>query len=195
MTIFHSDTKRPSSHRGWRALVWAIVGLFALGCVFIGWRIVVVRSFDSGPLPSSLPALSKVSVTLPDGQRSSLGQLVRPGIPTIISVWASWCGPCKREAPILTDIRRRYGPKNLNFLYLNGRDSFTTRNDLSAFVKEIGMPADGYAVLDDAALAALTNDARNFIPRTYVFDRAGAPVAMIVGYKPLALARVEALLQ
>ena len=195
MTIFRceADIVRSSGRR--RAAVWTIIGVFALITVLVGWRVLVVRSFDKGPLPPSLPTLAKLPVTLADGRRSSLGELVRPGVPTVISVWASWCGPCRREAPVLNDLRRRYGPEKLNFLYLNGREPLASRQDLSAFVRNLGMAADGYAILDDASLAKLTNDTRNLIPRTYVFDRAGAPVAMIVGYKPLALARVEGLLK
>ena len=99
------------------------------------------------------------------------------------------------EAPTLVDLQQRQGPDKLNLLYLNARDPHTPRPELSAFVESMGMDRNAYAIIDDANLSTLTNDDRNLIPRTYVFDRAGKPVAMIVGYKPLALNRLGGLLR
>jgi thiol-disulfide isomerase/thioredoxin len=45
---------------------------------------------------------------LPD----AAGQFFRlptPGRPILINYWASWCGPCLREMPILQDFARRNG--------------------------------------------------------------------------------------
>lgn len=63
-----------------------------------------------------------------------------------------------------------------------------------ASLRSIGMPPHEYASMGYADLPRLTNDARNLIPRTFVFDKAGTPVAMIVGYKPMALERVPSLI-
>ena len=35
------------------------------------------------------------------------------GHPVLLFFWAHWCVDCKAEAPILAEIRRRYGPKGL----------------------------------------------------------------------------------
>lgn len=31
--------------------------------------------------------------------------------PAVISVWASWCGPCREEMPILEDFHQQYGDR------------------------------------------------------------------------------------
>ena len=44
--------------------------------------------------PSSVP---QVSLRDTDGNLVELRSLIRPGKPTIISFWATWCAPCKKE--------------------------------------------------------------------------------------------------
>ncbi|WP_271300393.1 TlpA disulfide reductase family protein [Sphingomonas sp. CV7422] len=138
--------------------------------------------------------MSKLPVTLPDGQQAPLGQLIRPGLPTVISLWASWCGPCQLEAPDIVELRRHFGPDKINLVYLNVREDGAPPADLARFLRSIGMPPHDYVSMGYADLPRLTNDTRNLIPRTFVFDKAGTPIAMIVGYKPMALARIPGLL-
>ena len=138
--------------------------------------------------------VAHIPVTLPDGRRATIGDSIRPGLPTVITLWASWCGPCRTEAPKIAALRRRFGSDKLNLLYLNIRDDSAAPQDRAAFITDAGMAPNAYAVLDAAHVGLLTRDARNLIPRTYMFDRSGTPVALIIGYKPLALDRIAGLI-
>ncbi len=55
------------------------------------------------PVPTVLP-----DVTLPDlaGQARSLRSF--SGRPLIVNFWATWCEPCRREIPLLRDLRQRH---------------------------------------------------------------------------------------
>lgn len=58
------------------------------------------------------------------------------GLPTVVNVWASWCVPCRSEAPLLRDAAERYAGR-VRFLGLNTKD---TLDDAKDFVREFGLP-------------------------------------------------------
>jgi len=89
-------------------------------------------------------------------------------------------------------LREQFGDR-INLIYLNVRDESASREDLNRLLSEEGLPADSYVKMDARQIGALTNSADVLVPRTLVFDRTGAAVARITGYKPLALDRVAGL--
>lgn len=56
--------------------------------------------------------------------------------PVVINFWASWCGPCAREAPHLAAIAEQYGDRGVSVVGVNVRD--TAANAL-AFEREYGI--------------------------------------------------------
>ena len=59
---------------------------------------------DGDPVDGGLPP-----VTLPclgGGRDVDLSSLRGP---LVVNLWASWCGPCRKEMPILEDFHQRYG--------------------------------------------------------------------------------------
>jgi thiol-disulfide isomerase/thioredoxin len=183
-----SGARRRRFRKRWLLYAVGLVLLPILAtCVFLMW------SFDN-PLPPKLAAVEGIPVILPNGKHATLGGSIRPGVPTVISLWASWCEPCLREAPKIAELRRQFPPDKLNLVYMNVRDPYASSEDLAQYMSRFSMPADGYVVVDDQArLTDLTNGSKNPIPHTMVFGRAGEPLASIVGYKPLALSRVAGL--
>jgi thiol-disulfide isomerase/thioredoxin len=166
--------------------------LLTIEACLICLSIWTARSFDSGSLQPSLQEISKIIVDLPNGKPATLGAMVRPGVPTVISLWATWCTPCVKEAPEIAALRRRFGADRLNIILLNVRDGFATDQERAAFVLKAGLRPDEYAVLaSDSHIKMLTNAPDVAIPRLLLFDKTGMPVGRITGYRPAALARVS----
>lgn len=57
------------------------------------------------------------------------------GKPAVINFWASWCVPCRDEAPLFRDAVKRYGDR-ITFV---GVDILDARSDALAFVERYGL--------------------------------------------------------
>jgi peroxiredoxin len=80
------------------------------------------------------------------------------GQPVVLTFWASWCRPCREEAPFLQAAWRSYGPEGVRFVGVDHRDSrdaarsferaaaitfpsvFDARGDLSGRYGLVGLP-------------------------------------------------------
>ncbi len=91
----------------------------------------------------------------------------------VVNVWASWCGPCRVEAPLLARASRRYS--QVRFLGIDSKDSDGAGR---SFVARYRLP---YPNLFDPDGAIADNLRVRGFPTTVVFNRAGKPIASVVG--------------
>jgi cytochrome c biogenesis protein CcmG/thiol:disulfide interchange protein DsbE len=61
------------------------------------------------------------SLGLFDGSTFTLSGALQSGKPAVVNFWASWCGPCADEAPVLEDAAHRYGDK-ITFVGIDVQD-------------------------------------------------------------------------
>jgi cytochrome c biogenesis protein CcmG, thiol:disulfide interchange protein DsbE len=54
----------------------------------------------------------------------------------LVNFWASWCAPCRSEAPALETFQRQHSPEGFTVLGINLDD---TRDDAIAFVRRYGL--------------------------------------------------------
>jgi cytochrome c biogenesis protein CcmG/thiol:disulfide interchange protein DsbE len=62
------------------------------------------------------------------------------GYPVVANVWASWCGPCRLEFPVLQRLSARYG-KRVAFIGINVQDS---DDAAKTFLAEAPVPYPSY---------------------------------------------------
>ena len=94
-----------------------------------------------GGAATSAPAVPGDRADLPattsDEFEAHLADLDRPAV---VNVWASWCLPCRSEAPLLNQASERYG-EEIEFIGVNVTDN---QSDAKAFLAEFGLPFDHF---------------------------------------------------
>lgn len=101
-------------------------------------------------------------------------QAVADGQPTLVNIFASWCGPCRAEMPLLNATYRAY-ESQIAFLGVAHLDRY---EDALAFVDELEVPFA--SVLDGDGDFAFAVESRG-MPTTVVFDADGVLVARVIG--------------
>jgi cytochrome c biogenesis protein CcmG, thiol:disulfide interchange protein DsbE len=96
------------------------------------------------------------------------------GYPVVVNVWASWCGPCRFEFPVLQKLSARYG-KRVAFL---GVDSLDSDDAASTFLNEAPVPYPSYKDGDKGIAESI--GASGF-PDTAFYDRNGKLVYLKQG--------------
>ena len=97
------------------------------------------------------------------------------GYPVVVNVWASWCGPCRYEFPVLQELSARYG-KRVAFLGVDAEDDAEAAQ---AFLEEEPVPYPSYSDPGKEVLDSL--DAYGGLPDTAIYDREGELVYLKQG--------------
>jgi cytochrome c biogenesis protein CcmG/thiol:disulfide interchange protein DsbE len=137
------------------------------------------QSAQSAPTP--LPdALLNTALTTLDGQALKLSDL--KGKVVVLNLWATWCGPCRREIPDFIKIHEDYAGRGVEVLGITSEDERNTAESVKEFVgqfkinyKVVWVDATGW----EAFLAP-----RYAIPQTYVLGRDGNLIQKFTGYSP-----------
>lgn len=96
------------------------------------------------------------------------------GYPVVVNVWASWCGPCRVEFPLLQKLSARYG-KRVAFLGVNSQDS----DDAAAtFLREAPVPYPSYT---DPNQDIFDSIGATGFPDTVFYDSSGRLVHLKIG--------------
>mgnify|MGYP006288907291 CR=1 FL=1 len=70
--------------------------------------------------------------------------------PAVVNVWASWCGPCRAEAPLLTEAHAEYG----DVVHFVGIDVQDNQASAKSFIEEFELYIDHFFDPDRAVPAA-----------------------------------------
>lgn len=98
----------------------------------------------------------------------------------VVNVWGSWCGPCRAEAPMLSDAARDLAGKGVRFLGINSRNM--EKAGPQAFVRRYDVPYPSIYDPDGRTLLAFRGTLPpNAIPSTVVIDRKGRVAASVLG--------------
>jgi cytochrome c biogenesis protein CcmG/thiol:disulfide interchange protein DsbE len=129
-------TERPRSR-----LIFILPGL-----VFLGLAVLFAVQLVSGRNPAELPSVL-INKPVPTFSLAPLEGLTAAGKPvpgfsnedlkggvTVVNVWASWCGPCRQEHPLLVDLAK---DPSIRVVGINQRDN---PDNARRFLGSLGNP-------------------------------------------------------
>ena len=114
------------------------------------------------PAAQREPAPSVDGVTL-DGEQIALEDLPAP---VVINFWASWCGPCAKEAPALRNVARAYDGR-VSFIGVNVKDEPAAAR---RFEKDFGVPYPSWEDQAASIAASFGGIGPAALPSTIVLD-------------------------
>jgi cytochrome c biogenesis protein CcmG/thiol:disulfide interchange protein DsbE len=186
-TAPHTTTRKSAARLLLQAAAFAVVaGLLAL----LVWRVAasrrgsdLVSSVSGGALPVApafdLPLIWKHAPTWPESLDAALvDSRISPrelrGHVVVLNFWASWCVPCKKEAPLLAASARAHRGEVV-FLGIDVQDFKT---DARRFLQRYGA---NFVSVRDGGGATYSAYGLTGVPETYYLDRRGRIVAHDAG--------------
>lgn len=98
----------------------------------------------------------------------------------VVNLWASWCGPCRREVPEYEKVRKEFAKRNVEFIGLTLENPLKSAKRVDKFVRELNFSFRlGWADPDTAATLMNGSEA---VPQTLVIAADGRIVSHWDGY-------------
>lgn len=98
----------------------------------------------------------------------------------VLNFWATWCGPCKREIPDLSQLSAELKDRDFKLIGVSVDDN---EKDLIDFVKAYKM---NYTVVHKpdglvSQYMSITGQRQNVVPQTYIIDKNGKVAEVVLG--------------
>ncbi len=139
----------------------ALAAVIAAGAAFAG--------DTGGPAPD-------FTLTTPDGHQEALNQF--KGQVVMLNFWATWCGPCQQEMPLLDQMYKKYKPAGFTLIGVNVDKEAPPVKELLA-----RRPVSFPVLLDPANQVSKTYHVDE-MPSSVIIDRKGNVRYVHRGYRP-----------
>jgi len=141
----------------------------AMAAILCGASLLAAAGDANGPAPP-------FTLTNLSGQAGGLAQY--KGQVVMVNFWATWCGPCQQEMPLLDQMYRKYKPAGFTLIGVNVDKEAPAVKDLLAR-KPVSFP-----VLLDPTNAVSKAYHLDEMPSSVIIDRKGNIRYLHRGYRP-----------
>ena len=159
-------------------IISIFISMFLLtSCSGGGLSAVNENSFISGSgIATYVEKLERKSAPILSGQTLTSGDItLEPNKVTVVNVWASWCAPCRAEAPVLQEFSINY--PEVQFAGILTRDNISSAK---AFYENFKLTYPTFT--DDSLLLGFGGSLiPNAIPTTLIIDKDGKVAVRISG--------------
>jgi thiol-disulfide isomerase/thioredoxin len=140
----------------------------------------VTRELSTGELaafvvhPEPKPA---PEITFHDGEQTPLSLAQWKGRVVLVNLWATWCGPCRKEMPQLAELQQRLGSEDFEVVAISiDRQGAEVARP---FLEDVG--ADALKLYLDPTANVLADFKAVGLPATILIDRQGREVGRMFG--------------
>jgi cytochrome c biogenesis protein CcmG/thiol:disulfide interchange protein DsbE len=142
--------------RSFRLVIALVPALVFVGLLWFGLARTGSQVESGNSAPSfELPLLDGTGVLTDEDLR---------GKPVVVNFWASWCIPCREEAPLLERTWRAYRDEGIVFLGVNIKDA---KSDAKHFVEEFDIT---YPIVRDLDQSLTRGFGVRGLPETFFVD-------------------------
>src|SRR5579863_979494 len=135
-------------------------------------------AFAPAAFSASADAGKPASLTLHDTHGTKVRLSDLRGKVVVLNFWATWCGPCNVEMPMLVEASKKYADKPVVFIGASV-DEPSTQGRIPDFLKKFGVAYPIWLGATDVDMKKL--DLGNIVPATAFLDADGVIRARILG--------------
>jgi peroxiredoxin len=150
-------------------------GTFKVSILSLGLALSVAPALPAASVTAGAPAAA-FQLPAAVGDPVSLADL--KGQVVLINFWASWCGPCRQEMPILDQMYRKYKAAGFTLLGVNVEPK---SGEAISFLKATPV---SFPILFDTQSKVSNLYEVSGMPSTVIVDRKGNVRYVHHGYKP-----------
>lgn len=149
--------------------------VLALAVVLV-WNIVSTGTSSARALGTGDPVAAPPLILPRLDGKGDLGLAAYRGRPVVVNFWASWCIPCRDEAPVLERTWASHRARGLVVLGVDANDDFA--GDARKFARRLELT---YPLVRDTRGSTLGHWGVGNLPTTYFVDRRGRVVGRVLG--------------
>ncbi len=160
-----------------RILIFCLVSLLNVGLL----ALILTQLLTPAPHVASDPLVGhpapdfSLAMLRPDSSKSDLSLSNFKGKPVVLNFWASWCAPCKEEAPLLENTWKQMRAQGKDVVTL-GIDFQDSKNDSLNFLQLYSIT---YPIVLDADGSVASKYGVISLPQTIFINRNGTVISKV----------------